>query len=198
MPTKPKSSANEIYQIKVTLLGTDIWRRLLVPSDLTLARLHDVLQIAMGWEDDHLHAFRAGQQVYGPPSRQGYAFNIDDRIDEGEVQLHQLLARVGSKIVYTYDFGDGWEHGIVIEKRLPVDQDMTYPVCTGGENAGPPEDIGGVGGYYDLVEAIQDPQHERHEEFLEWVGEEWDPGVFPIEKVNGTLQRIRRRAAGSQ
>ena len=195
MPIKQKSSTNEIYQIKITLLGTEIWRRLLVPSDLTLAKLHDIVQAAMGWEDDHLHEFRAGRQTYGTPDRDADAFNMEGRIDERKVRLHQVLGRVGAKAVYTYDFGDSWEHGIVLEKRLPAAPNMTYPVCTGGERACPPEDCGGIGGFYDLVEAIQDPQHYRHEELLDWVGEDYDPEEFSIEKVNGALQGRRRRGS---
>jgi len=194
MPAKRKSSAEEIYQIKVTLLGTKppIWRRLLIPADLTLARLHDVLQRAMGWEDGHLHEFRVGRQSYGVPDPDEGGFALEDRIDEGRVRLHQVLGRMGAKAVYTYDFGDTWEHGIVIEKHLPADPNLVYPVCTGGQRACPPEDCGGIPGFYDLLEAIQDPQHERHEELLDWLGEEYDPEAFSIEAVNRALHERRR------
>ena len=179
---------NEIYQIKVTLLWTDppIWRRLLVPSDITLADLAGVIETAMGWDGLHLHEFRFRQQRYGPPDPQGWAFGMQNLTDDREAQLHQVLLRVGSKGVFLYDFGDNWEHGIVLEKRLPAEPDMTYPVCTGGERACPPEDIGGVHGFYDLLE-------NRPEEFLEWVGEEWHAEEFSIEKLNAVLQRSRRR-----
>ena len=195
MPTRRKSSTEEIYQIKVTLLGTDppIWRRLLLAADLTLARLHDVLQSAMGWEDGHLHEFRVGRQSYGPPDPNEGGFGIDDRIDERRVRLHQVLGRIGAKAVYTYDFGDGWEHGIVLEKRLPVNPDLAYPACTGGQRACPPEDCGGIPGFYELLDAIQDPKHERHEELLDWVGEEYDPEAFSVESVNRLLHGTRRR-----
>ena len=177
MPAKRKTSANEIYQIKITLLWTEIWRCLLVPSDLTLDLLHYVLQAAMGWENDHLHEFRVGQHSYGEP-------DIEDMMDEGEVQLNQVLRRVGSKVEYTYDFGDNWEHSIVLEKRLPIDPKLTYPLCIAGERACPPEDCGGVGGFFQLMEAIRNPDHPEHEEQLEWVGEDYDPEAFSIETVN--------------
>jgi Plasmid pRiA4b ORF-3-like protein len=200
MPTQGKSAANEIYQVKITLFGTEVWRRMLVPASLTLANLHHVIQVAMGWEDGHLHEFRAGTQTYGPPKPRADAFNMPfdmpRSIDERKVQLHQVLGRVGARAVYTYDFGDSWEHGIVLEKRLAAEPDMAYPVCTGGQYAGPPEDCGGVPGFFDLVEAIQDPQHARHEEILEWVGADYDPQEFSMEKVNRALHR-RKRAAGS-
>src|SRR3989442_1380699 len=120
MTSAQKSSGNKIYQIKVTLLRTPppIWRRLLVPSDITLSNLHDLLQLAMGWTDSHLHEFLFRGQCYGPT---GPERGVAEAIDERKVRLNQLLVRVGAKIVYTYDFGDGWEHGIVLEKGLPVD-----------------------------------------------------------------------------
>jgi len=197
MPAKPKSSSGEIYQIKVTLLGTrpPIWRRLLVPADLTLGGLHDVLQSAMGWDQSHLHEFRVGQQRYGAPDPTGGGFGMEDQIDERKVRLHQVLSRVGAKAVYTYDFGDGWEHGIVVEKRLPVDPNLAYPACTGGRRACPPEDCGGIPGFYELLNAIRNPNHENREDLLDWLGGEYDPKAFSIETVNRALQGRRRRLA---
>lgn len=196
MPTERKSSGNEIYQIKVTLLWTapPIWRRLLVPSDITLSNLHDLLQLAMGWTDSHLHEFLFRGQCYGPtdPER-----GVAEGIDERKVRLNQLLVRVGAKIVYTYDFGDGWEHGIVLEKGLPVDPNMAYPLCTGGVGACPPEDCGGIGGFYRLLEVIRNPQHDEYEELLEWVGEDYDPEKFSIEAINRALHGRKKRAARS-
>jgi hypothetical protein len=185
------SSANEVYQIKVTLLWTDppIWRRLLVPPDLRLDELASVILISMGWEGMHAHDFKFGKENYSPPSPGGPAYAMamemvlgrPGPIDEGRVQLDEVLLRVGSKGVFTYDFGDNWEHSIVFEKRLRADPGMTYPVCTGGERACPPDDIGGVHGFYDKLE-------NSPEEFLEWVGEEWDAEAFSIEEVNQSLK----------
>jgi Plasmid pRiA4b ORF-3-like protein len=101
----------------------------------------------MGWDGLHLHEFRFGKQLYGPHNPQGSPFEIESQIDEREARINQVLLRVGSKGIFTYDFGDNWEHGIVLEKRLPVDPDVNYPLCTGGERACPPEDIGGVYGF---------------------------------------------------
>jgi hypothetical protein len=195
MPTKQKSPTGGIYQIKVMLLGTSppIWRRLLLPADLTLAGLHNVLQSAMGWEHSHLHEFQVGRQRYGEPVLNDGGFSVDSLMDERQVRLHQVLGRVGAKAIYIYDFGDGWEHGMVLEKRLPVDPSLAYPACTGGQRACPPEDCGGIPGFYELLEAIQDPKHERHEELLDWVGEEYDPEAFSMEAVNRALSGKRRR-----
>jgi hypothetical protein len=117
MPAKAKGSVPEIYQLKVTLLRTHppIWRRLLVPSDMTLAKLHGVLQVAMGWDDSHLHAFESGGQTYEAPDPPGAGWGPQNSRDESKVRLHQVLGRVGAKALYTYDFGDGWEHAIVLE-----------------------------------------------------------------------------------
>src|SRR5213075_1496372 len=150
MPIQRKISSTEIYQIKVTLLRTapPIWRRLLVPSDITLADLHDLLQLAMGWTDSHLHEFLFRGKRYGSTNPE---VGVTEAIDERKVRLNQLLSRVGAKIVYTYDFGDGWEHGIVLEKGLPVEPNMAYPLFSGGRGACPPEDCGGLGGFYNFL-----------------------------------------------
>ena len=113
--------------------------------------------------------------------------------NERTVCLSGLLGRVGSKAIYTYDFGDSWEHSIVLEKRLPVDPNTTYPVCTDGQLACPPEDCGGIPGFYDLVEALHDPNHERHEEMLDWIGDDFDPQAFSVDKVNRMLAPLSRR-----
>jgi len=195
MPAKKTAVLPEIYQLKVTLLGTrpPIWRRLLVPANITLAQLHDVLQTAMGWEDGHMHEFSVGQRRIGRPNPE------DDRLmgmpaveSERTVRLSGILGRVGSKAIYTYDFGDSWEHSLLLEKRLPVDPNTAYPVCTDGRLACPPEDCGGIPGFYDLVEALSDPSHERHEEMLDWIGE-FDPQAFSVESVNRMLTPLRRR-----
>jgi hypothetical protein len=185
----------EIYQLKVTLLGTSppIWRRLLVPADLTLARLHDVLQAAMGWQECHLHEFNAGDRHFGQANPEDAFMGMPPVENERTVRLSRVLGRVGAKMVYMYDFGDGWEHRIVLEKRLSADPTMAYPVCTGGELACPPEDCGGIGGFYDLLDALRDPTHEQHDEMNDWVGEDYDPDAFSVDAVNGMLTPSRRR-----
>ena len=195
MPAKNAAPIREILQIKVTLLGSDpkIWRRLLVPTNLTLAALHNVLQVAMGWDNSHLYEFRKGKQIYGRPNPEERFFDFPRTINDRKGRLDEVLLRAGSNFVYTYDMGDSWEHAIVLEKRLPVDPNLKYPACLGGERACPPEDCGGIPGFYDLLEAIQDPLHERHEEMLDWVGGEWDPDAFSIDDVNQRLHGRRRR-----
>ncbi|NLC55916.1 MAG: tetratricopeptide repeat protein [Armatimonadetes bacterium] len=183
--TSPTES--KVYQIKVTLKGTrpPIWRRLLVTSDTRLSELHDILQIAMGWDDDHLHVFRVGHQEYADPSHE-----LEGAADESRVTLGQIAPDVKSKLVYEYDFGDSWVHEIVVEKILEPEAGVKYPLCVTGKRSGPPEDIGGVGSYAHLLEAIQDPDHPEHEQYLEWVGEDFDPEAFDCDDVNEELQRM--------
>ena len=194
MPEHSTTSA-EIYQLKVTLLGTSppIWRRLLVPADLTLAQLHDVLQVAMGWQECHLHEFSAGGRHFGRPNPEDRFMGMLPVENEGRIRLSSVLHRIGAKTIYTYDFGDSWEHSIVLEKRLPAAPTMAYPICTDGQLACPPEDCGGIPGFYELLDALRDPTHEQHEELRGWVGGDYDPEAFSTEAVNRILTRLLPR-----
>jgi hypothetical protein len=146
----------------------------------------------MGWMECHLHQFTAGDREIGVPDPDSLAMGM--HIDnESKVRLSDVMRETGSKIRYTYDFGDGWDHSIVLEKILPYDPGTAYPVCTAGKLAGPPEDCGGVPGYYNLLEAIDDPSHEEHETLLAWVGEGYDPKEFSIDDVNKELAPARRQ-----
>ena len=195
--------APEIYQIKITLLGVDppIWRRLLVRADLTLEQLHHVLQLAMGWEDCHMHEFRIGQQRFGTPDPMEQAFGRSHTTSERTARLFSVLGRAGAKAVYTYDFGDSWEHQIVVEKCLALEPGRAYPACLAGERHGPPEDCGGIPGFYNLLEAISEPEHEQHAELLDWLGGDFDPEAFSVEEINrrlAPLQRRRQKAAAGK
>jgi hypothetical protein len=200
MATKSSEITQKIYQLKVTLLGTDppIWRRVLVPADTTLAKLHNVLQIAIGWGDEHMHEFRAGQRRFGRPEPAEPFMRMPRVESERTVVLSAVLQRVGAKIIYTYDFGDNWEHGILLEKQLVAEPHTTYPVCTDGQFACPPEDCGGIPGYYDLLDALADPSHPRHEELCDWIGGEFNPQGFSVDEVNRLLSPARRRSKTSK
>jgi hypothetical protein len=199
MRTKKITVPPEVFQLKVTLMGTmpPIWRRLLVPANMTLAQLHDVLQAVMGWQDCHMHEFCAGQRHFGKPNPEDRLMGMPPVENERTVPLSNVLGRVGTKAIYTYDFGDSWEHGIVLEKRLPADQGTAYPVCAGGERACPPEDCGGIPGFYDLLDALGNATHEQHDELQDWVGDNYDPDVFSIDDVNRSLIPLRRRRGNS-
>jgi len=182
-------SNTPIYQIKVTLCESKppIWRRILVPSDITLAKLHRILQAVMGWYDAHLHQFIVGGVYYGVP-------DPDDFIEiksERRVRLNQIVAGEKSKFTYEYDFGDSWEHELLVEKIVPPENGVRYPVCIKGKRACPPEDVGGVWGYAEFLEAIRDPEHAEHEDYVEWIGGEFDPEAFDLDEINAALSHLR-------
>lgn len=180
-----------VYQIKVTLRGTKppIWRRIHVQSDTTLAELHVVLQVVMGWYDAHLHQFIVGQTYFGEPHPD--YFDYVDMHDESQFSLNQIVAGEKFKFRYEYDFGDSWEHDLLVEKMLPPEPGQHYPVCIKGRGACPPEDVGGVWGYYAFLEAIQNPEHPEHEDYLVWIGDDFDPADFDLEEVNQALRILR-------
>ncbi len=203
MPVDTLVSPEEIYQIKVTLMGSNppIWRRLLVPAELTLEQLHRVLQAAMGWHDSHLHEFLIGKQRFGTPDPMERALGWPSTASERTARLFDVLGRVRAKATYTYDFGDGWDHSVVVEKRLTPAPGVEYPACVAGERCGPPEDCGGMPGFFNLLDAMSDPGHEQHEELIDWLGYRFDPEAFSVDEVNGRLapmQRRRKKTAGKR
>ncbi len=176
---------HNLYQIKVSLEGVkpSIWRRLVISRTTDLSELHYVIQIAMGWTHTHLHQFVAGDERFGM-SDLGFE---DDTIPEEGIPIDAILRRVNQWITYEYDFGDGWEHEIVLEKILPSRLGESVPKCIGGRRGCPPEDVGGVWGYERLLEAYNDETRPEHEELAEWAGEDFDPERFDIEEVNRIL-----------
>jgi hypothetical protein len=188
MARAQRSTTPIVYQIKVTLKGSrpPIWRRIQVASDTTLAQLHRILQRVMGWEGSHLYQFVIGSTPYGEPAMLGELDAKDARM----VTLEILVPREKSKFLYEYDFGDSWEHELLVEKRLPLEAGKRYPVCLTGKQACPPEDCGGIWGYASFLEAIRDPEHPEHEEMLEWVGGKFDPAAFDLDEVNMELQHL--------
>jgi hypothetical protein len=178
-----------IYQLKVTLRGIKppIWRRLQVRGDTTLDQLHEIFQVAMGWTDSHLHQFVVRSVCFGEP----YPEEGFDVIDERRVRLEQIVQRAKDKFVYEYDFGDGWRHETVVEKLLDPEVGTVYPRCLAGRRHGPPEDVGGIGGYHHFLEAMGDAEHPEHDTYLEWIGGPFDPEAFDLTKVNQDLRQIR-------
>lgn len=185
---EPKQPSGQIYQLKVTIKGAKppIWRRILVKGNTKLSKLHRIIQVAMGWTDSHLHQFTADGMYYADPDQE-----LEGAENESRVTVEQVAPEEKDKILYEYDFGDGWEHQIVVEKILPPEKGVHYPVCITGKRSAPPEDIGGIWGYQHFLEAIKNPEHPHHEDMLDWVDEEFDPETFDIEAVNDILQRIR-------
>lgn len=185
----------ESYQFKVELRGISppIWRQFQVWEDATLAQLHRILQMVMGWENYHLYEFRIGGRIYGDP-------DLDDEreiIDAKRTRIRNVLPGVGAEFEYEYDFGDDWQHDLLLEAVMQSGPDTMCPRCLAGERSCPPEDVGGSGGYADYLEALADTDHEEHENMMEWRGP-FDPEAFSIEKVNRELERkfhpVRKRA----
>jgi hypothetical protein len=182
MATKQLSS---IYQIKISLIGAKppIWRTVLVASDIKLSAFHGVIQAAMGWTNSHLHQFIANKKFYGVCD-EDFDMEVED---ETQYMLAQLLKKEKDSLIYEYDFGDSWEHNILLEKILPFDAGITLPVCLKGKRACPPEDCGGIWGYEELLKIISDPEHPENEEMLDWLGGEFDPEEFDLEDINEDL-----------
>ena len=195
MPAKKKKSDSKsgpIYQFKVTLKESRprIWRRIQVP-DLTLRQFHEVLQATMGWEDCHLHVFDIRGDQYGPLDPEN-EFGDEEINDEEEISLSEIVKMERKvRFTYEYDFGDDWQHDIVLEKTLEPEPGAAYPRCIEGERACPPENCGGVWGYAEFLEAISDPDHEAHEDMLEWIGGEFDPEKFSTQVVNRELKNLQ-------
>lgn len=181
-----------IYQIKVTLNDTKppIWRRVLVEDTTTLSKLHTILQTAMGWTDSHLHHFIINDEFYGEPDDDEFS-DIETK-NEKRYCLNQFVKRKGFKFIYEYDFGDSWEHTILVEAILPAEKGAFYPRCIEGKRACPPEDVGGVWGYEDFLKIIANPKDPQYEEMMGWLGVKFDPERFNLEHVNEGLRHPRR------
>lgn len=195
--------AGTIYELKITLLESKpaIWRRIQVPENITLIKLHRALQALMGWQDYHLHQFTVNGELYG--------MRVDDwqdatpeLLDERGVRLYRIAPLAGTRLVYEYDFGDGWQLEIIIEnitegitENISLSQESighapAHVLCLDGQRAGPPEDVGGISGYEEFVKSIRNRRHPEHRSWLEWVGGNFDPEKFDLEAVNRALQKI--------
>jgi hypothetical protein len=176
---QPGVGTTQIYQLKIQLKGSKppIWRRIQVPGRVSLAELHPIILAAMGWYGGHMYAFWVGNAQYGDP---------DPELNMGDARRLTLAAaaRTGAPLSYDYDFGDDWEHRITVEKILPAEPGVTYPRCLTGKRACPPEDCGGIYGFYELLEAVADPDHPQHDEALEQLPPDYDPARFDLEWTN--------------
>lgn len=183
-----------LYQLKVTLRDArpPIWRRIQVWEDTTLAQLHRVLQIVMGLEDYHLHQFVIGSRIYNVPDPDDELYERKV-LDEKRVRLADALTRVGTHFEYLYDFGDSWYHDLLLEAVLLPEPTLAYPRCLAGQRCAPPEDVGGVGGYENYLEALLDRRHKEHENVLQWRGP-FDSESFSVSEVNHELQNRFRSA----
>jgi hypothetical protein len=188
--TKKPAKAHRIYQFDVSLLDIKprIWRRLLIPGNLTLAQLNQVIQSAFGWTDSHLHEFTIGADRYGMA-------DIDDMDaevkDEKKFTVAEVLKDSVSEFEYEYDFGDGWCHRVVVKGIIDATPANDSPQCVAGKNACPPDDVGGPGGYEMFLKSMADPEDDEHSEYLDWYGGPFDPKAFDIDAANALIRRLR-------
>jgi hypothetical protein len=165
-----------------------VWRRILVPETITLAKLHGVLIGAMGWLGGHLHEYEIARQRYGIPDDEWPTG--EPLADERRVRLKPLLESGIRRFTYLYDFGDQWEHMVKVEDVVPPKAGSPPIVCVAGENACPPEDVGGPPGYFEFLAAVKSPAHEDHTAMLQWIGGAFDPTAFNIADTNERLATI--------
>jgi hypothetical protein len=197
---KPQDAAGsfaEIASVRIELKDTDplIWREVEVQTSITLKVLHDIVQATVGWMDYHLWEFRVGGRTYGLPMDEDGG--TEPRKDAAKVRLREVLGSGRTVVDYTYDFGDSWEHRIVVSNVRQGAPDVRYPRYLAGERNGPPEDCGGVPGFYDLLDARADPKHPNHADARAWL-DDYDPDTFedlPIRFALGRLAARRNSAA---
>ncbi len=189
-PLRAAKAPVSIYQLRIDLLYLEpaIWRRILVPGAIKLPRLHGALLWTMGWAGGHLHEFVFAHNHYGIPDPNYDTPPLVQREDRVT-----LAAALGAHkfFIYLYDFGDGWEHRVIVEKILPPDPGLKLPLCLDGANACPPDDVGGPPGYVEFLEAINDPAHEEHDAMLEWCGGSFDPTDFRLDNINTALHQFK-------
>lgn len=182
-------------RLKITLEDTipPVWREVMIPAEFSLAQLHQVVQVAMGWKNSHLHVFALGKRSFSDPE-----FELDDHPeDERKVHVGELLQEKGASLVYEYDFGDGWLHRILCEEIVTSSAEEAVVRCLNGSQACPPEDSGGPYGYADLLEAREDPDHPGHQDAVDWLGLKFDPTAFAVDAVNRKLSRLFRKGGST-
>jgi hypothetical protein len=179
------------YQLHIELneVQPRVWRRLLVPEDVTLIKLNVILQQAMGWLGGHLHEYIVGRLHYGIPDDDWPS--AEPMIDERRMRLNTLFESGARRFTYLYDFGDGWEHTVKVEDLVAPSTEGMKIRCLAGENACPPEDVGGPDSYFEFLAAIKDPAHEERISMLQWIGGSFDPVAFDITDVNERLAAIK-------
>jgi Plasmid pRiA4b ORF-3-like protein len=174
-----------VHVLKITLrdVKPPVWRRLVVGSDTRLPKFARMLESTMGWGGYHLHLFDVGGVLFGPDDE-----DFDYTIDERHATVQHLLPKVKSKLRWDYDFGDGWEHDVVVEAIDPAEEGARYPVCLDGKRACPPEDCGGPHGYANLLSVLADADHPEHAAAAAWVPDGFDPKKFDLAATNRRLR----------
>ena len=181
---------NNILQFKITLKNTEpkIWRRFLVKDDITFYELHLIIQNVMGWCNAHLYQFELDRKNYiGEPD----LFESDEMSEAKKVRLNEIFTEPKKQIIYEYDMGDGWNHELLLEKISKEENGKYYPVCLEGKGNCPPEDCGGIGGYYNLVDAMKKKKGKEYKEYKEWLGGDYNSDEFDLEYINESLKTYK-------
>ncbi len=183
-----KNKSLSAYQFKITLLGIEppVWRRFQVDNFIRLSRLSAIILVVMGWNNSHLHRFEIAGKEYGMPDPDGL-HDSKDFTDEKKKKLRDFSEDDLKKFTFTYDFGDGWEHEIELEKVLKYNYKTSSPKCIDGARNCPPDDCGGTHGYENFLEAIRDPNHPEHKDMLRWIGGKFDAEKFTVRSTNRNL-----------
>lgn len=198
MPTAPRPQPIAL-RIELLDVAPLVWRRVLVSNQWTLASLHGYLQWVMGWTDSHAHEFQIGTGVVAPDwwiREVDFDTEPRDYRDERRVSVAAVVSELGAgEFAYRYDMGDGWQHRLVIESlpRVAETQDVSLPVCLAGENACPPEDVGGPDGYALFLEILANLKHEQHRDMVRWIGGVFDPKGFDLNRLNRDFRARKRR-----
>lgn len=185
-----KKAIPKIYELLVELEDIQplIWRLLLVPSTITLPRLHDLLQLVMGWTNSHFQSFEIGERSYSSADAELEELNM---ANEKKFTLATALGDSTKEFQYEYDFGDSWRLRVRVTTVAKPKMDWSYPLCVAGARASPPDDVGGVPGYLEFLAAIGNPNHDEHENMLGWIGGAFDPEGFDLNTINRTLRWAR-------
>ena len=185
---------DDIIQLRIYLENTKpvIWRRLRVEAQTTLFELHHTIQIAFGWKNYHEYQFSHYDFKIGQPVDEVIESETGVVIDSRDVNLESIVVQPRENFKYEYDFGDSWQHRIVVERFLPKKDLAQYPYCMSGKYSCPPEDCGGIQAYYDLLKILKDKTHPEYKESLKWVGRSFNPTYFDQDKVNKQLSQLDR------
>jgi hypothetical protein len=192
-----QEDAEEIATISIELAGSDplIWREVEAPASITFNTLHEIVQSVMNWDDSHLWEFTIAKQRFGPPLDDDWGGTGAQ--DAGKVRLRDVLKPRKTVIDYLYDFGDSWEHRITVTKVRPGEPSVAYPRYTGGEYNAPPEDCGGLPGFYNALDAIEDENHPDHDDVKDWFAD-YDPNRIGIQAIEAGLARLSLRGASGK
>jgi hypothetical protein len=186
--SKVKKPAERVFTLRLTVVCCQppIWRQLQVRESMWLSRLHDSIQVAFDWFDYQTHAFNLDDLRFGNPLKREELTIEDDR----DVTLADLNLEQRERFTYGYHFGEGWQVDLKVEKIGPVEKKAVYPLCIGGERAGPPEDCGGIDAFHDMLACIKEPNTELGREWLEWLGPDYDPEACDLKKINEGLRKL--------